>query len=305
MSHAPSPGTTEVLDGTGSIELVLAGRPRDLGGLVVRRALPSPERQLIGPFIFFDHFGPIAFARGGGLDVRPHPHIGLATVTYLFEGEIVHRDSLGSHQRIQPGAVNWMLAGRGIVHSERSPDQERQGGARVHGIQSWVALPSDCEENEPAFEHHDAANIPRITRGGATLDVLAGTGFGLRSPVAVLSPLLYVHATLEPGSTLLVDEDHEERAIYVVEGEVVCDKRTLASGTMAVFRPGAVVSIGAKVPARAMIVGGAKLEGDRHIFWNFVSSSKGRIERAKDDWKAERFPKVPGDEVERIPLPAP
>jgi redox-sensitive bicupin YhaK (pirin superfamily) len=303
MTHAPPPATTELRDGSASIELVIPARPRDLGGFVVRRALPSPQQRLIGPFIFFDHLGPVLFARGGGVDVRPHPHIGLATVTYLFEGEIVHRDSLGSHQRIQPGDVNWMLAGRGIVHSERTGEQERQNGARVHGIQSWVALPSDCEENEPAFEHHDAVNIPRVARGGATLDLLAGSGFGLRSPVTVLSPLLYAHAQLEPGSTLLVDEEHEERAIYVVEGEVVCDERTLAPGTMAVCRPGVAVSIDTRPAARIMIVGGARLEGERHIFWNFVSSSKERIERAADDWKAERFPKVPGDEVERIPLP--
>jgi redox-sensitive bicupin YhaK (pirin superfamily) len=305
MRDAPPPGTTELRDGSASIELVIAARPRDLGGFVVRRVLPSTERRMIGPFIFFDHLGPVLFAPGAGIDVRPHPHIGLATVTYLFEGEIVHRDSLGSQQRIRPGDVNWMLAGRGIAHSERTGEKARQQGARVHGIQSWVALPSDREENEPTFEHHDAVNIPRVRRGGATLDVLAGTGFGVRSPVTVLSPSLYVHAKLEPGSTLVVEEEHDQRAIYVVEGEVVCEERTLAPGTMAVLRPAVAVSIGARAPARVMIVGGAKLEGERHIFWNFVSSSKTRIEQAKDDWKAERFPKVPGDEVERIPLPAP
>jgi redox-sensitive bicupin YhaK (pirin superfamily) len=285
------------------IESVIVARSRDLGGFAVRRALPSAARRLIGPFIFFDHMGPVRLAPGEGLDVRPHPHIGLATVTYLFDGEILHRDSLGSIQAIRPGDVNWMLAGRGIVHSERSSPQERQRGVQVHGIQSWVALPIDGEESEPRFEHHEAVAIPRLTRGAATLDVVAGTAFGVRSPVSALSSTLYVHARLDAGAELTLDAEHEERAIYVVEGELRCDGRAFPTGSLVILRPGAQAPIGAGIPTRAMIIGGAKLDGARHIFWNFVSSSPERIERAADDWRADRFPKVPGDEIERIPLP--
>ena len=285
------------------IESVVVARSRDLGGFTVRRALPSAVRRLIGPFIFFDHMGPVRLAPGQGLDVRPHPHIGLATVTYLFDGEIVHRDSLGSLQAIRPGDVNWMLAGRGIVHSERSSPEERQRGVRVHGIQSWVALPTDAEESDPRFEHHEATDVPRLTRGGATLDVVAGTAFGLRSPVSALSSTLYVHARLDGGAELTIDTEHVERAIYVVEGELRCDGRIFPTGNLVILRPGVQALIGADLPTRAMIIGGAKLDGARHIFWNFVSSSPERIERAADDWRAERFPKVPGDETERIPLP--
>jgi redox-sensitive bicupin YhaK (pirin superfamily) len=286
-----------------SVDLVIAARPRDIGGFAVRRAVPSMQRRLVGPFVFFDHMGPARFSPGEGLDVRPHPHIGLATVTYLFEGAIVHRDSLGSDQPILPGDVNWMLAGRGIVHSERTGQAERARGPQVHGIQSWVALPLDKEEVEPSFEHHSAASIPRLTRGGVSLDVIAGTAFGLRSPVSVLSPTLYVHAQLEAGATLAIDDEHEERGIYVVEGTVGCDGDPFPAGTMILLRPGVRVTVGGEGPARLMLVGGARLAGDRHVFWNFVSSSKERIEKAKGDWKEERFPKVPGDAIERVPLP--
>lgn len=285
------------------IESVVVARSRDLGGFAVRRALPSAVHRLVGPFIFFDHMGPVRLAPGQGLDVRPHPHIGLATVTYLFDGEIIHRDSLGSLQAIRPGDVNWMLAGRGIVHSERSSPEERKRGVRVHGIQCWIALPIDGEESEPRFEHHEATDIPRLNRGGAILDVVAGTAFGLRSPVSALSSTLYVHARLDAGAELTLDTEHAERAIYVVEGELRCDGRIFSTGSLVILRPGAQALIGADVPTRAMIIGGAKLDGARHIFWNFVSSSSKRIEQAADDWRAERFPKVPGDETERIPLP--
>jgi redox-sensitive bicupin YhaK (pirin superfamily) len=286
-----------------SIELVVEARPRDLGGFSVRRVLPSMRRRLVGPFIFFDHMGPARMAPGEGIDVRPHPHIGLATVTYLFDGAIDHRDTLGNFQTIRPGDVNWMVAGSGIAHSERSGPEARRDGVHVHGIQSWVALPLESEEAAPRFEHHPTATIPTVTRDGATLDVIAGTAYGARSPVGVLSPTLYVHARMEAGARLRVDDAHEERAVYVVEGAVGCDGHAFAPGTMVVLRPGADVVIAAEAPARLMLVGGAKLAGARHVYWNFVSSSEARIERAKDDWRSGRFGKVPGDEVEFIPLP--
>jgi redox-sensitive bicupin YhaK (pirin superfamily) len=269
----------------------------------VRRALPSMRRRLVGPFIFFDHIGPVHLPFGAGLDVRPHPHIELATVTYLFDGEIDHRDSLGSMQTIRPGDVNWMLAGRGIVHSERSSPESRSAGAHLHGIQSWVALPIEHEQTEPRFEHHASSTIPKLRRSGVQLEVVAGTAYGERSPVGVLSPTLYVHASLEAGARLSIDDTHEQRAIYVTEGAVSCDGRIFRPGTLLVLRPGADVAMAAEEPTRVMLVGGAKLAGERNIYWNFVSSSKERIERAKDDWENGRFPKVPGDEVEFIPLP--
>lgn len=287
-----------------SIELLVDAKPRDLGGFAVRRALPSLQRRMVGPFIFFDHMGPARMPVGEGIDVRPHPHIGLATVTYLFEGEIVHRDSLGSLQPIRPGDVNWMLAGRGIAHSERSSPDARAHGVVVHGIQSWVALPTHAEEVEPHFEHHPASSIPRITRGEALLDVIAGTAYGARSPVNVLSPTLYVHARLDTGARLPVDEEHEQRAVYVVEGALGCDGRTFAPGTLVVLRSGKSVMLEASVPTRVLLVGGAKLDGERFIDWNFVSSSKDRLKRAREDWQNDRFPHVVGDDKERIPLPS-
>jgi redox-sensitive bicupin YhaK (pirin superfamily) len=287
----------------GAIELLIEARPRDIGGFGVRRALPSMRRRLVGPFVFFDHMGPVALAPGAGMDVRPHPHIELATVTYLFDGEIDHRDSLGSFQTIRPGDVNWMLAGRGIVHSERSPASARASGARIHGIQSWVALPLEYERTEPRFEHHDAASLPRVALSGVSIEVIAGTAYGSRSPVSVLSPTLYVHALLEAGAELPIDDGHEERAVYVASGALGCDDGRLYPGTMAVLRPGAKVTVTAHEPSRVMILGGARLEGERHIYWNFVSSSEARIERAKHEWTNGDFPKVPGDELEFVPLP--
>ena len=288
-----------------SIELVIEARERDLGdGFVVRRLLPSPQRRLVGPFIFFDHMGPVELAPGHGMDVRPHPHIALATVTYLFEGEILHRDSLGSLEAVRPGDVNWMLAGRGIVHSERSSDQTRKSGQRLHGIQSWVALPTEQEEVEPRFYHHPARSLPKLARDGVLLDVIAGSAFGLRSPVPVLSPTLYVHARLEAGAALALDGEHEERAVYVVEGALEVDQRSFQSGTMVVLRPGAEVLATASQPTRLMLLGGQRLTGERHLFWNFVSSDPARLAQAKQDWAERRFPVVPGDELEFIPLPA-
>jgi redox-sensitive bicupin YhaK (pirin superfamily) len=286
-----------------SIELCISARPRDVGGLAVQRTLPSMHRRIVGPFVFFDHFGPATLPPGQGMDVAPHPHIGLATVTYLFDGEVDHRDSLGTLQTIQPGDVNWMLAGRGIVHSERSGPEARRRGARMHGIQSWVALPIEDEEVTPRFEHHPAGAIPKVTRPGATLEIVAGTAYGAASPVRVLSQTLYVHALLDAGARLPVDATHEERAVYVVEGSIVVDGNRFEKGTMLVLRPGVDVAIVAVDATRAMLLGGGKLAGERHIEWNFVSSSKDRIERAKDDWRARRFATVPGDEVDRVPLP--
>jgi redox-sensitive bicupin YhaK (pirin superfamily) len=286
-----------------SIELLIDARPRDLGGFVVRRVLPAARRRLVGPFIFFDHMGPLSLPAGEGFDVRPHPHIALATVTYLFDGEMMHRDSVGSLQTVRPGDVNWMVAGRGIAHSERSSPEARAQGIHLHGIQSWVALPLEHEETEPSFEHHPRASIPRLSRAGVLLDVIAGAAFGARSPVNVLSPTLYVHARLDQAARLSIEPEHEERAIYVVEGVLACDDRSFRAGTLLVLRPGRSVVIEARESTRLMLVGGAKLTGERHVWWNFVSSSKERIERAKQAWKGGEFPKVLGDETEFIPLP--
>jgi len=258
---------------------------------------------MVGPFIFLDHMGPAVMERGSGMDVRPHPHISLATVTYLFEGEIIHRDTLGSELAIHPGDVNWMLAGRGIAHSERSSPEERARGVRLHGIQSWVALPTAREEDGPSFAHHPARTLPKVSREGAQLTVIAGTAYGAESPVGVLSPTLYVEARLEDGARLKIDEGHPQRAVHVVEGTARIGERRIGPGTMAVLRAGAEVNVEAEGTSRLMLLGGAPLDGDRHIWWNFVSSSKERIERAKDDWRSGRFGKVRGDEKEFIPLP--
>jgi redox-sensitive bicupin YhaK (pirin superfamily) len=285
------------------IELVLHAKPRDLGGFEVRRVLPAMQRRLVGPFVFFDHLGPVAIPPGHGFDVRPHPHIGLATVTYLFEGEMVHKDSLGSDLSIHPGDVNWMTAGRGIAHSERASATARRDGISMHGIQSWVALPLEHEETEPTFAHHPKASLPRLEKGGVTLDVIAGTAYGETSPVKVLAPTIYVHARMPAGTTLPIDDGHEERAIYVVEGTIRCDGNSCEAGTLVIFEKGAPAAIEAESDARVMLLGGAHLPGHREIWWNFVSSSKERIERAKDDWRNQRWAKVPGDDAEFIPLP--
>ncbi len=289
--------------GDPAIALVLDGRARDLGGFSVRRLLPAAERRLVGPFIFFDHMGPNQLAPGHGIDVRPHPHIALATVTYLFDGEIMHRDSLGSAQPIRPGAVNWMMAGRGIVHSERTSPEARARGGLLDGIQAWVALPTAHEDDAPRFEHHPAESLPRIERPGVALRVLAGTAYGATSPVGTLSPTLYVDARLDDGAALALPDDHQERAAYVAAGSVRCDGCAFGAGRMLVFTPGARVSLVADGAAHVMLLGGAPLDGERHIYWNFVASTQARIDAAKRDWREGRFPKVPGDEHERIPLP--
>jgi redox-sensitive bicupin YhaK (pirin superfamily) len=285
------------------IQLVIQSRPRDIGGFTVRRTLPSPLRRLVGPFIFFDHMGPVTFAQGQGIDVRPHPHTALATITYLFEGEFVHRDSLGSTQAIRPGDVNWMVAGRGIVHSERTPPEARARGGPVHGLQTWVALPLKDEDIPARFEHHPSSTMPVVELPGAHVRIVAGNAYGQRAPTGILSPTLYAHVRLAAGSTFPIDDTHEERAVYVVDGAVECDGERFESGSMVVLEPRARAAVSAHIPANLMLVGGAPIDGARHIYWNFVASSKERIERAKAEWRAGRFPKVPGDEVEFIPLP--
>jgi redox-sensitive bicupin YhaK (pirin superfamily) len=288
---------------TAAIDRVIESRPRDLGGFTVRRTLPSPTQRLVGPFIFYDHMGPVDFAPGHGIDVLPHPHIGLATITYLFEGEFVHRDSLGSVQPIVPGDVNWMIAGRGIVHSERTGPEVRGRGGRLHGVQTWVALPLHEEETTPRFEHHPLRTIPSVRRHHAELRVIAGTAYGVKAPTGVLSPTLYVHARLDGDATLQVDDGHEERAVYVADGAIECDGSTFGAGTMIVLHPGEHVTVHAADPVNLMLIGGAPIDGPRHIWWNLVASSTDLIERAKAEWRDGRFPKVRGDEDEFIPLP--
>ncbi len=286
-------------------QLVIEARQRDVGGFFVRRVLPSAHQKLVGPFIFYDHLCRVDFAAGEGLVVRPHPHIGLATVTYLFEGAFLHRDSLGYAQLIQPGDVNWMISGRGIAHSERTPPELRETGGPLHGIQCWVALPIEHEEIEPSFTHHPAASIPRLTRPGAELAVIAGTAYGAKSPVKVLSPTLYVHARLSAGATLPVDAEHAERAVYVASGtlSLAAGGDEYCEGTLLVLPANQRVELVSRAGADAMLLGGAPLAGERHIYWNFVSSSLERLEQAKADWREGRFGKVPGDELEFIPLP--
>ncbi len=281
--------------------LTLQAHTKDLGGgFTVRRLLPAAARQAVGPFLFFDHFGPVDAGPEDQHDVRPHPHIGLATVTYLFEGAMQHRDSLGVVQRIEPGAVNWMSAGRGIVHSERTPDDLRQRRRRSHGLQLWVALPAADEEMAPAFVHTPAAALPELEVGGARLRVLVGTAFGARSPVLVRSPMLYLDIRLSAGDAFPLPPA-EERAVYVVEGAAQLDGADLPPGQMVVLDADSEPMLSADAEARVVLIGGAPL-GHRHIWWNFVSSRKDRIVQAADDWAAGRFPAVPG-ETEFIPLP--
>jgi hypothetical protein len=289
--------------GSPQLVTVIDARARDLGGFTVGRVLPAAARKLIGPFIFFDHMGPATFPPGRGIDVRPHPHIGLATVTYLFEGEIVHRDNLGSHQAIRPGDVNWMTAGRGIAHSERTGTELRQSGSRLDGLQLWVALPRSHEETAPEFHHHPARELPALEVAGARVRLLAGSAFGATSPVQTCSPLFYLDVAMPASSELPLPNDYEERAAYVVSGKIECGNERAERGRMLVFAPGAAVTLRAASDARVAVIGGAPLDGERHIYWNFVSSSQARIEHAKRDWREGRFGKVPGDEQEFIPLP--
>lgn len=274
---------------------------KNLGGFSVRRLLPSPDRRTVGAFIFFDHMGPAEFPPGKGIEVRPHPHIGLATVTYLFEGEILHRDSLGIVQPIQAGAVNLMTAGRGIVHSERA-GSDLHTTSHLHGIQSWMALPEEHEEIAPDFAHYPAPSLPEVDKDGVKVRVIIGDAYGQRSPVKAYSPMLYLECRLATGATLTLPENYDERAVYVVSGDVSIAGQSLAPGVMGVARQGATVTLSANSQSTVMVIGGAPI-GDRHIWWNFVSSTKERIEKAKADWEHDRFGRVPG-ETEFIPLPA-
>ena len=285
-----------------SIRTLIDPRIHDLGGFNVRRVLPHLSARHVGPFVFFDHMGPAEFAPGNGIDVRPHPHIGLATVTYLFEGAVQHRDSLGSVQTIRPGDVNWMTAGRGIAHSERTPEEERAAGHALHGIQVWVALPRDAEEAEPSFHHHGIATLPRIDRDGVAMRLVVGSAFGQRSPVLTFSEMFYVAAEFSAGSALRLPPEHAERAVYAADAPITIDGTEVAPGHLAVLVPGAEVEIRAIGAARVILFGGAPLDGERHLWWNFVSSSRERIEQAKADWAASRFGQIPG-ETEFIPLP--
>ena len=284
------------------IETVIVPRARDLGGFSVRRALPSAQRQMVGPFIFFDQMGPAEFLLGSGLDVRPHPHIGLATVTYLFAGEIMHRDSLGTEQRIRPGDVNWMTAGRGIAHSERSPESERAMGGNLFGIQAWVALPAMTEETAPTFAHHGKEALPVIAGEGKEVRLITGSLYGERSPVPTFTEMFYADARLDAGAKLPLPAEHEERAVYVTDGEAEVAGDRFAAGQLLVFRPGDRITLAATRPSRLLLLGGEPMDGPRHIWWNFVSSRQDRIEQAKADWRAGRFAVVPG-ETEFIPLP--
>lgn len=285
-----------------AIELIIVPPTRDLGGFEVRRALPNRRRHMVGPFIFLDQMGPAQFAAGRGVDVRPHPHIGLATVTYLFSGSLMHRDSAGNAIEITPGAMNLMTAGRGIVHSERTPADARKNSSPLFGIQSWLALPRAHEEVAPSFQRFTADDLPVVDDPGVRARVIAGSAFGKTSPVTMLSDWLYVEVQLDAGAQAPLDPDQEERGIYIAEGEIEIAGESFAAPQLLIFRPGDRITVKALQPSRLMFLGGAGSDGPRYIWWNFVSSSQERIEQAKVDWKSGRFDRVPG-ETEFIPLP--
>jgi len=310
MSWAPGlePGSPEAgkLD---DIETLIVPRARDIGGFEVRRALPAPKRQMVGPFIFFDQMGPAEFLTGQGIDVRPHPHIGLGTVTYLYEGEFEHRDSLGTHQMIYPGEVNWMVAGQGVTHSERTSAATREGRSRLFGIQTWVALPERDEERAASFEHHGEAALPVLEGEGKQLRLIMGRGWGETAPVGTFSEMFYADVVMEPGAMLPLPEDHEDRGVYVTQGAVEVAGEVFEAGRMMVFRPGDAITLKAGPQgARLMALGGETLNGPRYIWWNFVASSEEKIAAAKaawaeGDWAHGRFSLPPGDDAEFIPLP--
>ena len=287
---------------TASGTTVLKPHTKDLGDFAVRRILPAFPSTMIGPFIFLDHMGPSNFAPGSGIDVRPHPHIGLATVTYLFDGNILHRDSLGSVQQISPGDVNWMTAGRGIVHSERTPPADRARGQRLHGIQSWIALPKSHEKTEPSFTHLPKASLPLIVRPGVEMRLLAGSAFGQRAPTPTFSDMFYLAVEMAAGSAFEFPAEYAQRAAYIVEGDVSIGGGDDAPYHMAVFGGDETLKISATSAARLMLLGGAPMDGERIIWWNLVASSPDLIEAAKARWRAQEFPRVP-DETEFIPLP--
>ena len=296
-------------DDVDSIETVIVPRARDLGGFEVRRALPSPKRQMVGPFIFFDQFGPVEFLSGQGIDVRPHPHIGLATVTYLHKGKIHHRDSLGTDQWIEAGAVNLMVAGEGITHSERIDGQARQEPMSMFGIQSWLALPKDKEDDPATFLNAAPEALSELEGEGKVVRLILGEAYGQRAPVETPSEMFYLDAVLQPRSAIPLPDNHEDRGVYVLEGEIEVAGQSFASGRMMVFRPGDRVSLKAgRTGARLMILGGATMDGPRYLWWNFVASSQERIEAAKEawragDWEHGRFQLPVDDNAEFIPLP--
>ena len=287
---------------TDTIELILSGSPKDIGGFEVRRLLPVAKRRSVGPFVFLDHMGPAILAPGQGMDVPPHPHIGLSTVTYLYEGSILHRDSIGSVQEIYPGDVNWMRAGRGIVHSERSSDAARAAEQRVHGLQMWVALPKELEEIEPAFVHTPKASLPEIAGEGWTGRLVAGRLFGARSPVTTLNPLFFADIRMQVGAEIPLKPDYDEMAIYLVKGRIEIDGKVIEEGNLAILRKHAKPTVRASEPSVIAVFGGDSLSEPRFMFWNFVSTSRDRIELAKENWRDQRFAKVP-DETEFVPLP--
>ncbi len=292
-----------------SIEALIVPRARDLGGFEVRRALPAPRRQMVGPFIFFDQAGPAEFVTGKGIDVRPHPHIGLGTVTYLYKGEFQHRDSLGSNQVIHPGAVNWMVAGAGVTHSERTSEATRKAPHSLFGIQTWIALPDEVEDVAPSFEHHPKDTLPTLDNEGIHMRLILGQAYGEKAPVKMFSEMFYADVAMEAEALLPMPEDHEDRGLYVTEGEISVAGQSFNAGRMMVFRPGDAITVKAGAQgARIMILGGETLNGPRHIWWNFVASSEELIEKAKEDWRAGkwqdgRFTLPPDDQDEFIPLP--
>ncbi len=282
---------------------IISPRVHDLGGFEVRRAVPAVQARSVGPFVFVDHMGPAVFEPGRGVDVRPHPHIGLATVTFLWAGALRHRDTLGSQQDIAPGDVNWMTAGRGIAHSERTPPDPRASGHALHGMQTWVALPRPHEETAPAFHHHPAASLPDRTHRGARLRIIAGRGFGMESPVRVFADTFNVAVDLDAEAELELPADAVERSLYVLEGQAQLDGADIPARHLVLLGRGTTPRLRARTPVKAMLMGGEPLDAPRHVWWNFVSSSRERIEQARQDWLAGRFGLVPGDEQEFIPLP--
>jgi len=284
-----------------AIRQILEPQEKDLGNVTVRRLMPTGELRSVGPFVFFDHLGPATFPPGAGIDVRPHPHIGLATITYLFAGEILHRDSLGKVQPIRPGEINWMTAGKGIVHSERTPAEVRSQGHTLHALQLWVALPEADEETEPVFLHYAATELPQTASAGCSIRVLIGAAFGLRSAVRTWSPTLYIEIDLEPGASVIVPDQVKERAVYVVSGGLTIQGRSIPRHHLVVFDGSPAIELTTSETSRLVIIGGDPL-GKRTVWWNLVSTRKELIEKAKHDWREGRFGEVPG-ETEKIPLP--
>lgn len=305
MSWNPCPepvlGQRETVN---AIDTLIVPRAVDLGEMTVRRALPSVERQMVGPFIFFDQMGPAEFLTDQGIDVRPHPHINLSTLTYLFEGQILHRDSLGTEITIEPGEINWMTAGKGIVHSERTTAAKKASGQKLFGLQTWMALPEDKEETPPEFRHFGKEELPIVEDHGIRVRLIAGAAFGGASPLNAPSETLYADISLEAGTAVPIDPTVEERALYTINGDIEIDGEIYAPGQLIVLRSGAALTVKAKTNSRVMLFGGAPMEGPRYIWWNFVSSRLDRIEQAKEEWARGQFDTVPGDEEEFIPLPA-